>query len=293
MIIVKLFGGVGNQMFQYATAKRVAQLNNSQLKLDISHYDNHVLPNGLPYRSYDLTMFNIPEAIATKEEIDKFKDIPTSILSRGIRKIRNYINPHTVIYEPHFHFYPELLEKKGNIYLEGYWQSEKYFKYISKTIREQFQIFPDLNDEEQELLNKIKHTNAVCLNVRRQEFASNPHVDQFIGLEYIERGIQRMVEKINNPFFFIFSDELSWCKTNLKIQHPHLFVEERFYGEKFQKCLFFMIACKHYIIPNSTFAWWAAWLNDRPDKVVIAPQKWLKDQSKNTKDILPESWLKL
>jgi hypothetical protein len=294
MIIAKLYGGLGNQMFQYATAKKMASLLDAELKLDITHFDKKELPNGLPYRSYDLDIFNnIKERIATPKEIGLFKNNSGTLLERGIRRIRNTVVPHTVVYEPHFHFYAELLNKKGHLYLEGYWQSEKYFKDIGTLIRKQFQLNVDLNTEGKELLQRIESTNAICLNVRRQEFASNPHVDQFIGLDYISNAIQLMSEKIASPTFFIFSDELTWCKSNLKIDHPHLFVEERLYGEKFKDCLFFMRSCKHYIIPNSTFGWWAAWLNENQDKIVIAPENWLKDKTKKTTDIFPESWIKL
>jgi hypothetical protein len=293
MIIVKLYGGLGNQMFQYATAKRLAHQNNSELKLDISHYDNLVLPNGLPYRSFDLPIFNIKESIATTDEINLFKNNPNSFFKKIQRKIRNKIIPYTSIYEPHFHFFSELLYIKGNIYIDGYWQSEKYFKDIEDVIRKNFELEVTLTAEGLELLNKIKSTNAICLNIRRQEFASNVHVDQFIGLEYIDKAIQMILKKVDQPHFFIFSDELSWCKQHLKTNESYTFVEEHLYGEKFKDCLFFMTSCKHYIIPNSTFGWWAAWLNARPDKIVIAPDKWLKDKSKDTKDLLPESWIRL
>lgn len=293
MIIVKLYGGIGNQMFQYAAAKRLALVNNTQLFLDITHYNKLVLPYGLPYRSFDLSIFNMNYQIASEKEICFFKNAASSFQSRVVRKIKNIFSPTLVVTEPHFHFYPQLLMEKGSLYIDGYWQSEKYFKDIEDIINSEFQINLSLNEEELRLVEKIKATNSVCLNIRRQEFASNPLVDDFIGIEYFNKAVELIAQKVDSPHFFIISDELSWCKENLNLKYDHTFVEEHLFGEKYKNCLFYMTSCKHNIIPNSTFGWWGAWLNPNPNKIIIAPKSWLKDKTKNTKDILPDSWIKL
>lgn len=293
MIIVKLVGGIGNQMFQYAAGRRLAKFNNSELKLDITHYDQLILPNGLPYRSYDLSIFNIKESIANKKEIDLYKHNSNSISKRVIKKTINYFSPHIEKIESQFNFSPEILHLKGNIYLDGYWQSEKYFKDIEDVIRTDFQIKTTLKSEGADLLEKIQNTNSVCLNIRRQEFASNRYINQFAGEDYLNKAIELMVTKTNNPHFFIFSDELPWCKHHLKISREHTFVEEYLYGDRYRDCLFLMSSCKNFIIPNSTFGWWGAWLSTNLKKIVIAPEKWLNDPSKNTIDVIPKSWIKI
>lgn len=293
MIIVKLSGGIGNQMFQYAAGRQLAHRNNALLKLDITHYDRLVLPDGLPYRSFDLSIFDLELHIATKKEIALFKNVPSPFYKRVLKKIKNTWIAHQEIIEPHFNFFPGLLNLKGNIYLDGYWQSEKYFKNCEGVIRKDFKIKTTLEKEGFELLEKIRNTNAVCLNVRRQEFASNRYANQFVGEEYIRNAIEQINQKVSSPHFFIFSDELSWCKQNLKLKEEHTFVEEKIYGDKFRDCLYLMTNCKHFIIPNSTFGWWGAWLGNNPDKIVIAPQKWLSDSKRNTDDVIPVSWIKL
>ncbi len=293
MIVTKLIGGLGNQMFQYAVARNLAYKNNSEVKLDINHYKIKVLPHGLPYRPYDLSVLKLKENIATEKDLSLFKSNSTGLLERGLKKIKNIISAPRVIYEPHFNFYPQLLNEKGNIYIDGYWQCEKYFLEIENIIRDEFQIKHSLTSEGFEMLEKIKSTNSICLNIRRQELASNPNLNIFIGLEYIQKTIKYMNEKISNPHFFIFSDELDWVKQNVKIPYDHTIVESNLYGEKFKDCLYLMTHCKHFIIPNSSFGWWAAWLGSDKDKKVVAPEKWLIDPKYNTKDIIPSNWIKI
>ncbi|MGZ4049314.1 MAG: alpha-1,2-fucosyltransferase [Bacteroidia bacterium] len=291
MIIVKIYGGIGNQMFQYAAARRLAYKNTSELKLDITHYDTLVLPYGLPYRTFDLSIFNINLNIASEKEINSFKNESDSFFKKGINKIKNKISPHTFIYEPHYHFYPELLNKKGNIYIDGYWQSEKYFIDIKEILKEEFTILTTLNTEGLELLSQIKNTNSICLNIRRQE-GSNRYSSSYFE-EYINNSMNFMSSEISNPHFFIFSDDLNWVRENVKFNYQYTIVEKHLYGDKFRDCLFLMINCKHLIIPNSSFGWWAAWLNTNPDKIVVAPKKWALDTTINTQDLIPENWIRL
>ncbi len=293
MIIVKLYGGIGNQMFQYATAKSLAIRNNSELKLDLTHYQIKVLPHGLPYRTYDLEILNITSNIASAEEMSLFKVINPNIVTKTINKIKNIIKPVYVIHEPYFHFYPKLLNLKGNIYLDGYWQTEKYFSEIKTVIKNEFQIKHTLNAGGFEMLDKIHNSESVCLNIRRKEFATNPHLNLFTGIEYILKSIEYMNNKLNNPHYFIFSDELDWVKANLPVNSNFTFVGNHLYGEKFKDCLYLMTNCKHFIIPNSSFGWWAAWLANNNNKIVVAPKKWFNDKSINTNDILPDNWIKI
>jgi hypothetical protein len=293
MVVVKLFGGLGNQMFQYAAGRSLALRNNCILKLDISHFDNKILPNGLPYRSFDLPIFTVPLNIATPREIKMFTDNETSLLSKAMKKLNSLFNDYKILREPHFHFYPDLLKQKGNLFLEGYWQSEKYFQEVEDVIRKDFTINTSLNTEGFLLLENIKSTNSVCLNIRRKEFASNKYINQFVGSKYIYDAVELMAEKLDNPHFYIFSDELEWVKNEISIKYQNTIVEENMYGDRYRDCLLLMSSCKHFIIPNSTFGWWAAWLNSDPDKIVISPSKWLSDTSKDTSDLIPAQWIRM
>ncbi|HEX8517697.1 MAG TPA: alpha-1,2-fucosyltransferase [Bacteroidia bacterium] len=292
MVIVKLFGGLGNQMFQYAAGRSLSLRNNCPLKLDITHFDNKTLPNGLPYRSFDLSIFKAQLNIATSKEIKKFFS-SDSLFAKAAKKIDHLFNDYKLIHEPYFHFYPDLLKVKGNVYLEGYWQSEKYFKEYEDIIRNDFNIDTTLGKEGEFLLKNIKDTNSVCLNIRRKEFASNKYINQFVGSEYIYNAIELMAKKVKDPHFYVFSDELDWVKSNIVIKYKHTIVEENLYGDRFRDCLLFMSSCKNFIIPNSTFGWWAAWLNNDPDKIVISPSDWLADKTKDTSDLILSEWIRL
>ena len=293
MIIAKIFGGLGNQMFQYAAGKSFAFKNNSELKLDINHYKIKTLPHGLPYRTYDLSIFKIKEDIATDKEIARFKNDSTDFIKRNIRKAENMISPHKIIYEPYFHYYSGWNSMKGNIYIDGYWQSEKYFNDIEDVIRKEFEIKTTLTKEGNAMIEKIQDSNSICLNIRRQEFASNPHLNLFTGVEYIYKAVDYINNKVRNPHYFIFSDELDWVKQHVKLSQPFTIVENNLYGDKFRDCLYLMSSCKHFIIPNSTFGWWSAWLNPKAEKMVVAPQRWFSDDKRNTKDLIPEKWIRL
>ena len=291
MIIAKIHGGIGNQMFQYAAARRLAHYNNTELKLDIFHYDIKVLPAGLPYRTFDLSVFNIQPVYATKKEIDLFKNTANALVAKLLNKIKNKITPHTMIYEPHYHFYPDLLTKKGNYYLDGYWQSEKYFSDIKDILQKEFIITTTLNDEGKALLERIKNENSVCLNIRRQDDGNRYSSDYFE--KYITDAMDLVASKVSNAHFFVVSDDLNWVRENVKFRYPHTIIEKHLYGDKFRDCLYMLINCKHFIIPNSSFGWWAAWLNTNPDKIVVAPDKWVLDPKVSTKDLIPASWVRL
>jgi hypothetical protein len=185
-----------------------------------------------------------------------------------------------------------------NIYLDGYWQSEKYFKEIEDKIREDFIIKSDFSELEEEMNNLIQSRNSVCVNFRRTDFVHLQNSAQTHGvseMDYYEKALEIIVQKVENPHFFVFSDDIEWCKENLNWNFPITFVGHEFKGNKFSAYLKLMRNCKHFIIPNSTFAWWAAWLSDSKNKIVITPQQWFKDSAlqEQSGDIIPSDWIRL
>ena len=146
-------------------------------------------------------------------------------------------------------------------------------------------------------MNKIfLEEHPVCLNVRRGDFVSNPLMNVehgVLGLDYYYGAINEIIQKEKDIHIYIFSDDIEWCSNNLKFDVPTTFVDHTYAGEKFSSYLLLMQTCRHFIIPNSTFGWWAAWLSNHSNKTVIAPKRWFNDASRNTKDILPNSWIKL
>ncbi|MFH1827617.1 MAG: alpha-1,2-fucosyltransferase [bacterium] len=286
MIITKLIGGLGNQMFQYVAGRRAAIANKTELNFDITGYVHQV---GITKREYMLHIFRIDEKFATQKEIVEFK--------RSILFFERIFSRHSQLYvkEKHFHFDPDILTIPDNTYLEGYWASEKYFKNIEDIIRKEF-IFKDKPDTiNQKMISRIRHCNSISIHVRRSDYIADPKTHNFhgvCGLGYYKKAVSFITKKAINPFFFVFSDDPYWCQTNLRFPSPTVYVTHNL-GNKDYEDMRLMSTCKHNIIANSSFSWWSAWLNNNPNKMVITPKKWFNISSINTSDLIPKQWLKI
>lgn len=293
MIIIKLFGGLGNQMFQYAAAKALSINTDTELKLDISHFRRVVANESL--RDYRLDVFpNIKEFVATKHEISKlvhqYKFTFFNKIHKNFnKKILNINKKYKV--EKSLSYSPILLDRKKSIYLDGYWQSEKYFDSVGDIIRDCFNLdFLRYHENLKPFIDKIQQQEAsVSIHIRRGDYLSNPSANTYHGvadLSYYEKSIHRLITSASSDLsFFVFSDDISWCKKNFIIPYKHFYIDT---GTDYHD-LYLMSICKHHIIANSTFSWWGAWLNNNNDKIIIAPKKWFAHQSPN--DILPLNWL--
>ena len=200
-------------------------------------------------------------------------------------------------------FDPMVLKAGKNVYLEGYWQSEKYFKEIEYIIRKDLIIKPNLKGRNKDIAKKIVSENSISLHIRRGNYVANPEIFKVHGTceqEYYYEAIDYITENVKEPYFYIFSDEIEWAKDNFKIEYAHTFVDinigfdgENYQDEKNYEDLRLMSLCKHNIIANSSFSWWGAWLNQNPEKIVIAPKKWFNDESLDTSDLIPNSWIRI
>ena len=195
--------------------------------------------------------------------------------------------------EKHFHVDNGIIDQpKEQVVYDGWWQSEKYFIEIESKIREAFTFKHAILPESQKLLQKIQSTDSICLNVRRTDFLSTPTLNA-TNLAYFSRAVDEMVQRVESPHFFIFSDDIAWCRENLKLDHPMTIVDHDMKGWKFSNYLQLMTKCKNFIIPNSSFAWWAVWLCEYPDKQVVAPAKWFNEGDFDTSDLVSENWTRL
>ena len=290
MVITKLTGGLGNQMFQYAIGRSMAERNKTNLALDLSGFDYQI---GITLRQYELFVFNIKEDFFISRRNKKIKrlmirPLVNKVLNTFYLKLRG-INK---VIEKHYNFDPTILKLKSEVYLEGYWQTEKYFSGIADIIRSEFTLKNKYNNINLEILNNIDSYNSVSIHIRRGDYVSDQKASEYHGscpLEYYQKAISFIAKKIPDPIAYIFSDDLEWCKENLKIDWPIIFVE----GNNDYEDLILMSRCKHNIIANSSFSWWGAWLNNNPDKIVIAPRQWFVDKSINIIDVVPESWTKI
>ncbi|HAF61980.1 MAG TPA: alpha-1,2-fucosyltransferase [Anaerolineaceae bacterium] len=290
MIIVKIIGGLGNQMFQYAVGRSIACKHNTDLKLDISSFDGYRL------RSYRLSCFNIVQDFATKDEIKNLKADNSRSLWHLIEKIRQKTLPRYkrgFIKEHNSDFDPDVLKTTGNTYLEGYWQSEKYFKDFSDVIRSDFTFKQKPDAINESALSQIRDTNSVSLHIRRGDYVSNPKtlaIHGVLGIDYYVTALTLIEEKLNDPEIFVFSDDMQWARNNLKTDLPLHFISHNT-ADKDYEDLRLMCNCKHHIIANSSFSWWGAWLGGNAGQLVIAPKKWYNTKSYSYADRFPSSWL--
>lgn len=290
MIIVKLQGGLGNQMFQYAIGRQLSIHFKTTLKVDNSIYRANQFYENITLRSYQLNIFSLKVEEATDKEIHYFtkkKDL--------FGKARKLISRAKIIQESSFLFDPNFKAYGPNCYLIGYWQSELYFKEIAKVIREDFSFKMLPVNENSYIADRIISANSVSMHIRRGDYQNNPTTKEFHGLcsiEYYQRAIKLMNEKVGNPHFFVFSDDMNWVRNNIRINGQHTFVDinDENNGNIDMQL---MSLCKHNIIANSSFSWWGAWLNSYNKKIVIAPEKWFNNSSIDTSTILPVSWYKL
>ena len=284
MIIVKLNGGLGNQMFQYAIARHLALLNRSSLLFDIDLLLHNTVEN---YRGFQLRVFNISGKTVTKRK-HFGKDI-------NHEKLNNFFH---VNEKKVFHFDESVLELRGDIYLEGYWQSEKYFTDIRNVFLKEFVIKTRINKINKDILESIRKSNAVCVHVRRGDYISNLNTYSnhgFCSLQYYKDANTMIVDKTQNPKFFIFSDDPAWCKSSLSFISPSCIVDVNPPNKGYED-LRLMMNCKHFIIANSSFSWWGAWLSKNTNKIVIAPKQWFKLKHKwgdYTKDLFPKEWIQI
>ena len=192
-------------------------------------------------------------------------------------------------------FDPSVLAAQGEILLYGRWQSEAYFADIADDVRTAFKFRHPLEGEAETLAEKIVAINSVSLHVRRGDYVAFKDVEQRMGptdIAYYDRAARYIGERVTAPHFFVFSDDIQWCKTNVAIPFQTTYVDDSSSGPKAAFHLELMSLCKHNVITNSTFSWWGAWLNKNSGKVVIAPKKWYTDPALN-KNILPAGWIKI
>ncbi|MET0394937.1 MAG: alpha-1,2-fucosyltransferase [Chitinophagaceae bacterium] len=297
MVIVQLLGGMGNQMFQYALGKHLALLNRAELKLDTSILLNWTPGKHAVNRGFDLDIFNLSPVFASKKEIKKYHTDGFPVLDKVFFKLREKLQGNRMTKEKHFHFDPAVLQAGGDLYLAGTWQSYKYFEAIEEEIRKDFAFSLPLSPAAEALKQQLVQTNSVCLNVRRTDYVSVAATSSImapVGIGYYKKALRKMQELQGDFSVFVFSDDIEWCRTNLAfIEQPVTFVDHSYAGRKFSDYLQLMAACKHYIIPNSTFAWWGAWLNGSSSKTVIAPVEWFNDPSVSSADLIPSSWIRL
>ncbi len=285
MVIVNIQGGLGNQMFQYAAGLSLAHHHQTCLKLFETNHRTDTL------RELELQKLNTTIDFANQIEVDKLN--PKNKFSRILQKL---IPSHFKSFykEKFFHYDNDFYKTNKEVYLKGYWQSEKYFKNIESLIRSQFTFKEHFNESIETLANSLCSENSVSIHIRRGDYLSK-EVQEYHGilpLSYYYEAIKIIIEKIENPLFYIFTDDPRWVKENFYPPVEFTMVSGLYSATSIED-LYLMSACKNNIIANSSFSWWGAWLNSNAQKIVIAPKKWFDKGPQDTDDIIPETWIKL
>ncbi len=297
MVIVKIFQGIGNQLFQYAYGRALSMRTGNAFKMDISYYINYaeLTQYGFTYkREYGLNNFNIVEDVATAEEVHSAQTVD------GSNRISYYLNRKINERAPYYRkkhvkeidtvFDPNLLKVKDGSYIEGYYTSEKYFKEYRGQILKEFTLKKQVSEQNAEVIKRMQNTESVCISIRRTNFLSNP-LHNVCTEQYYNDGLKAMNDLVKNMRVFIFSDDNEWVLNNFHIPYEHEFVTHNY--PDFYEDLRLMTNCKHHVIPNSTFSWWGAWLSQHPDKKIIAPHRWLNSETIDYSTVIPEDWIKI
>ena len=272
MIISNLTGGLGNQMFQYAFGRYQAIKNGTKLKL---HFTNALFNTQY---TYELGVFKIKADIATHEDLKKVNVLGNRIINRVLylcdERFGIQLNRHIITQKYPYKFDSNYLNIKDNSYIQGFWSDERYFKTIENILRSEFTLKKELDEKNRQILGEIEKSNSISIHVRRGDYVthkSNAKNIGFVGLEYYETAIKEIKKSISHPLFFVFSNDIVWCRENLAPLSKNMHFISHNSGRNSYKDLILMSSCKHNIIANSTFSWWGAWLNTNKNKLRISP----------------------
>lgn len=304
MIITHLLGGLGNQMFQYAAGLAVARRRRTVLKLDVSWFRDYTEYE--PHNRYGLECFNIAEQFATKEEIDRVRGRPYrrtehwAAKAAGLMRLPRLAEMHSSAGNWHIQkspgFYPEFLDIPDDSYLDGMWQSERFFcEDLGPLLRRHFSVRYPEPQSAARLADRIRSGPSALVHFRRGDYATDARFNReigMLGLDYYHRAIALLRSARPGLTLYIFSDDIDGVERTFKPEGPHVFVRG---AEPWHICdeLRLMALCDHAIVSNSTFAWWGTWLNPRIDRSIIAPDPWLAGKPVESSEVVPSSWQRI
>lgn len=289
MVSVILSGGLGNQMFQFATAKALSIRCKTNLSIDLYAINKNTKATS---RNYSLDIFEIDTPIKSS--------IRNKIAIKGHRyllknKLGEYILKNLGIFRDRKaqFFEASFNNLTGNTSLFGYFQNEQYFSDITSALKQDFRFRNPLKDKNAEIAEIIKSTQSVSIHIRRGDYLSSNSNLAPLDIEYYKQAISLICQKIGNPTFFVFSDDINWAKQHLQLEaYPQHFIDWNQADESYMD-MQLMSLCKHNVIANSSFSWWGAWLNNNANKMVIAPPVWYKSDKQEAypKGFFPDNWI--
>lgn len=297
MLIARIIGGIGNQLFQYAFVRSLSIKLNQKFKLDLSWYRDYDKfektndPNAATKREYLLDKFNIKENLLNPIYLSiSYRLNNSSILNKIIKYPPFRYFTYNTITESDFDF--NKIKNFNNVFLSGFWQENNLFEEYRDILKEEFLLKNKLSAENKILLKKIESANSVAVHIRRGDLLSRPAAaaeQPYSSDKYYLNSTHIIKEKVKKPELFVFSDDINWVKNNHKFDIPTTYVDND--GPDYEH-FNLMCNCKHQIIANSTFSWWAAWLNNYQKKIIISPKWWYRDPVKNESIIrIPQNWI--
>lgn len=292
MVILKLKGGIGNQMFQYAAGRTLARQLHTDLKLDLSFYSDQ------NKRAYSMCCYRITARVLTDAERKQWSNALNPPKRGLFAFFKRLILPAPRLFvnrEQGFHYTPLSCAATGAVYLDGYFQSEKYFSGIADLLRAEFQFRDELPVGVRELAEQVRQSTAIGVHVRRGDYVSDPETHRTHGvcsIDYYARSAEVMAQKVHGATYFVFSDDIEWARMHLGFLSPVRWISRQVELTDCQE-LYLMSLCRHFIIANSSFSWWAAWLGGADEKVVCAPARWFADPQYDTRDLLPSGWIQV
>lgn len=284
VVTVRLLGGLGNQMFQYAAARAVAERTRAEVLLDLRGFESYTL------RKPALHRWRIDARIASTRELHRYPEwqlwLSRRLASMGIAT-RCYN-------EPRIGFDPAVLAMRTPLHLNGYFQSEKYFAGLRPKLLEEFVPHAPLSPANRRIAQAAAQTNSISIHVRRGDYISDPGnmaVHGICDVGYYDRAIELLKKRTGSATYFVFSDDLDWARRNIHTPGPVFHVEGNENNPEMD--IHLMARCRHNVCANSSFSWWGAWLNQTASKIVIAPARWFASSSLDASELVPADWIRL
>ena len=296
MIVVRLNGGLGNQLFQYAAGYALALRNQELLMLDITGFLSHNPNLKQSYRSLDILDYEIEFSESISGSRLMGIRYPWGIFSR----VSDFIQKR-IFKRYYVDWHPDILLKNGQVYLDGYYQSELYFSGFRDEISKQFQLKKTFLDGVKNIVEMIQASNnSISIHVRRGDYITNPRANKIHNVctkNYFYRSLDYLSSRLDDFRIFIFSDDIDWVKTEMTLPESTVYVSDllQLSGERLRSSqeMYLMSLCQYNVISNSSFSWWGAYLNRFNEKIVLAPSVWSKSKVISHKNILPAEWIQI
>jgi hypothetical protein len=289
-IVVAITGGMGNQLFCYASGRGIATTLGATLRF---HRSKNLSQGD---RTYRLDRFRADVVHANLWQ----KAMIRLSMEQGIQRIGAALNPivghrtFEIVQDAGTGYSPAVLRRDRSMFLRGFWQSERYFAHISDDIRAELEMVDPPREIDRPIVEKMRSTESVCVHIRRGDLVSNPEYASKICVQdaaYYSKAADRLKQPGRDLHFFVFSDDPDWPRENLSLgRNVDFLCGPGAHGREDWQDFQLMRECKHFITANSTFSWWAAWLGCHPDKQVIAPRLWYRNSDQPPSDLIPSQW---